>query len=93
MAKQFIVARGQIERGLAVIASAGEAYKPKNAAEEKRLLDAGVIAEGGGVKKRAATDPAKLTTDSAGSANDEGDTGSTSDAGTGGGDGGAGGAA
>lgn len=44
-AKQYVVARGQIEKGKKVLAKQGEPYKPQNAAEEKRLLDAGVIAE------------------------------------------------
>lgn len=51
MAKQFIVARGQIEKGREVLAKQGDPYKPKNAAEEKRLLDAGVITEVGGKQK------------------------------------------
>lgn len=44
-AKQYVVTRGQIEKGKEVLAKQGEPYKPQNAAEEKRLLDAGVIAE------------------------------------------------
>ena len=44
MAKQYIVIRGQIEKGSEVLAKRGQPYKPKNAAEEKRLLDAGIIA-------------------------------------------------
>ena len=42
-AKQYLVARGQIEKGKEVLAKQGEPYKPQNAAEEKRLVDAGVI--------------------------------------------------
>lgn len=48
MAKQYIVIRGQIEKGAEVVAKRGQPYKPKNAAEEKRLLDAGVIAQAPG---------------------------------------------
>lgn len=44
MAKQYVVIRGQIEKGSEVLAKRGQPYKPKNAAEEKRLVDAGVIA-------------------------------------------------
>ncbi len=44
MAKQYIVIRGQIEKGSQVLAKRGQPYKPKNAAEEKRLVDAGIIA-------------------------------------------------
>lgn len=51
MAKQFVVARGQIEKGREVLAKQGDPYKPKNAAEEKRLLEAGVITEVGGKQK------------------------------------------
>jgi cytochrome c-type biogenesis protein CcmE len=45
MAKQFVVIRGQIEKGKEVLAKRGQPYKPKNKAEEDRLLKAGVIAE------------------------------------------------
>lgn len=48
MAKQYIVARGQIEKGKEVLAKRGQTYKPKNAAEEKRLVALGVIAEAAG---------------------------------------------
>jgi hypothetical protein len=48
MAKQYIVIRGQIEKrteaGSAVVAKRGQPYKPKNDAEEKRLVAAGIIA-------------------------------------------------
>lgn len=50
-AKQYVVTRGQIEKGKEVLAKKGEPYKPQNAAEEKRLLDAGVIAELGASAK------------------------------------------
>ncbi|WKD26592.1 hypothetical protein NDQ72_10950 [Halomonas sp. KG2] len=50
-AKQYVVVRGQIEKGKEVLAKQGEPYKPQNAAEEKRLLDAGVIAELGAPAK------------------------------------------
>lgn len=42
MAK-YIVARGQIEKGRDVIARQGETYRPKDAAETKRLLACGAI--------------------------------------------------
>ena len=45
MAKQFIVARGQIEQGKKVLARRGDRYTPKNSAERDRLLAAGVIVE------------------------------------------------
>ncbi len=49
--KQYVVTRGQIEKGNEVLAKQGEPYKPQSAAEEKRLLDAGVIAELGAPAK------------------------------------------
>lgn len=42
MAK-LIVARGQIHHGTEVVASRGDEYTPRNAAEEKRLLARGVL--------------------------------------------------
>lgn len=50
-AKQYVVARGQIEKGKEVIAKLGQPYKPKDEAEEKRLVDAGIIAELGAPQK------------------------------------------
>lgn len=58
-AKQYVVARGQIEKGKEVLAKLGEPYKPKDAAEEKRLLDAGVIAELGAPAKGKGSSKAK----------------------------------
>ncbi|WP_278369513.1 hypothetical protein [Vreelandella titanicae] len=58
-AKQYVVARGQIEKGKEVLAKLGELYKPKDAAEEKRLVDAGVIAELGAPAKGKGTSKAK----------------------------------
>lgn len=45
MAKQYVVARGQIEDGKKVLARRGERYTPKTNAERDRLLSRGVIAE------------------------------------------------
>lgn len=53
MAKQYVVARGQIEKGKEVLAKQGETYKPRNAAEEKRLVEAGVLTEVEGRAKAA----------------------------------------
>ncbi|WP_447043963.1 hypothetical protein [Vreelandella sp. H-I2] len=58
-AKQYVVARGQIEKGKEVLAKQGEPYKPKDATEEKRLVDAGVIAELGAPAKGKGTSKAK----------------------------------
>lgn len=58
-AKQYVVTRGQIEKGKEVLAKLGEPYKPKDAAEEKRLVDAGVIAELGAPAKGKVTSKAK----------------------------------
>lgn len=58
-AKQYVVARGQIEKGKEVLAKQGEPYKPKDGAEEKRLVDAGVIAELGAPAKGKGTSKAK----------------------------------
>lgn len=58
-AKQYLVARGQIEKGKEVLAKQGEPYKPQNAAEEKRLVDAGVITELGAPAKGKGTSKAK----------------------------------
>lgn len=51
MAKQFIVARGEIQQGPKVIAHEGEEYKPKNAAERDRLVSRGVLVEVEGNRK------------------------------------------
>lgn len=51
MAKQYVVIRGQIEKGNEVLAKLGQPYKPKNRAEEDRLVEAGVIAEAPGSQK------------------------------------------
>jgi cytochrome c-type biogenesis protein CcmE len=51
MAKQFVVIRGQIEKGKEVLAKRGQPYKPKNKAEEDRLVKAGVIGEAPGSQK------------------------------------------
>ena len=51
MAKQFVVMRGQIEKGKEVLAKRGQPYKPKNKAEEDRLVKAGVIGEAPGLQK------------------------------------------
>lgn len=58
-AKQYVVVRGQIEKCKEVLAKQGEPYKPKDAAEEKRLLDAGVIAELGAPAKGKGNSKAK----------------------------------
>lgn len=82
MAKQFVVARGQIEKGKEVLAKQGDPYKPRNAADEKRLLDAGVIAEVGAKQKAAkAPDPGKTSNTSEGEGG-EGDKGEGGGAGT-----------
>lgn len=60
-AKQYVVARGQIEKGKEVLAKQGDPYKPQNAVEEKRLVDAGVIAELGAPAKGKGTSKAKRT--------------------------------
>lgn len=74
MAKQYVVARGQIEDGKKVLARRGERYTPKNTAERDRLLSRGVIVE---------PRPAKAATDDGAS---DADTGSdTGMAGAGGG--------
>lgn len=75
-AKQYVVARGQIEKGKEVLAKQGEPYKPQNAAEEKRLLDAGVIAELGAPAKgkgasKAKRSPTPPETPSGGTGDDE----------------------
>ena len=57
--KQYVVVRGQIEKGKEVLAKQGEPYKPKDAAEEKRLLEAGVIAELGAPAKGKGNSKAK----------------------------------
>lgn len=51
MAKQYVVIRGQIEKGKEVLAKRGQPYKPKNEAEKERLVKAGVIAEAPGSQK------------------------------------------
>ena len=58
-AKQYVVVRGQIEKGKEVLAKLGQPYKPKDAAEEQRLVDAGVIAELGAPAKGKGTSKAK----------------------------------
>lgn len=58
-AKQYVVARGQIEKGKEVLAKLGQPYKPKDDAEEKRLVDAGVIAELGAPAKGKGSSKAK----------------------------------
>ncbi|WP_447956507.1 hypothetical protein [Vreelandella sp. EE7] len=69
-AKQYVVTRGQIEKGNEVLAKQGEPYKPQNAIEEKRLLDSGLIAElGASVKGKGrgkvatVAPPSKLPSD------------------------------
>ncbi|CAO1663506.1 hypothetical protein NYA30BAC_01980 [Halomonas sp. NYA30] len=57
MAKQFIVTRGQIEKGKSVLAKEGQIYKPKNKAEEDRLLEAGVIGEAPSASPAAEPEP------------------------------------
>lgn len=57
MAKQFIVTRGQIEKGKSVLAKEGQIYKPKNKAEEGRLLEAGVIGEAPSEPQAAGPEP------------------------------------
>lgn len=56
MAKQYVVIRGQIEKGNEVLAKLGQPYKPKNKPEEDRLVKAGVIGEAPGSQNAAETD-------------------------------------
>ncbi|WBF17822.1 hypothetical protein [Halomonas elongata] len=51
MAKQYVVARGEIQNGNKVIAREGEEYKPSNAAERDRLVSRGVLVEVEGSRK------------------------------------------
>lgn len=92
MAKQYVVARGQIEKGKEVLAKQGDPYKPKNAAEEKRLLDAGVITEVGGKQKAEPKKPADPVPPAGGTGGGEGegDKGEGAGSGAAGGEGGQG---
>ncbi|TFH84774.1 hypothetical protein EQG41_20415 [Billgrantia azerbaijanica] len=81
MAKQYIVARGQIEKGKQVLARRGEPYTPKNAAERDRLLAAGVIVEPR--TKAKAAEPAPTAGGGAGDSGGETDTGGGPAAGNG----------
>lgn len=56
MAKQYVVIRGQIEKGNEVLAKLGQPYKPKNKPEEDRLVKAGVIGEAPGSQKASELD-------------------------------------
>lgn len=56
MAKQYVVIRGQIEKGNEVLAKLGQPYKPKNKPEEDRLVKAGVIGEAPGAQKASELD-------------------------------------
>jgi len=66
MAKQYVVIRGQIEKGNEVLAKLGQPYKPKNRAEEDRLVKAGVIGEAPGSLKAAESDTDPSTSQGAG---------------------------
>lgn len=87
-AKQYVVARGQIEKGKEVLAKLGQPYKPKDAAEEKRLVDAGVIAELGAPAKGKGSSKAKRSSTPPGGTGDDGNGGDGQGTGTGGDSGG-----
>ena len=91
MAKQYVVARGQIEKDKEVLAKQGEPYKPRNAAEEKRLVEAGVLTEVKGRAKAAKPDDPQPPAGGAGEGGEgAGDTGQGAGAGAGEGEGGQG---
>lgn len=68
MAKQYVVIRGQIEKGNEVLAKLGQPYKPKNKPEEDRLVKAGVIGEAPGSQKAAEPDTDPSASQGAGGA-------------------------
>lgn len=43
--KALVVARGRIEKGQEVLATAGDTYTPRNKAEADRLIAAGVLVD------------------------------------------------